>query len=130
MANGNTFTDSTITTAALTTVAGDLIFSAVMDDEGTNNISAGTGFTLRQSVNNKDLATEDQVQASAGSIAGTYTFNAGHRYLAQMAAFRSGTAVDVTSPVISGVAVTSVGGTSATIQWTTDEASDTRWNMV
>ncbi|PYS12164.1 MAG: hypothetical protein DMG15_15320 [Acidobacteria bacterium] len=126
MANGNTFTDSTITTAALTTVAGDLIFSAVMDDEGTNNISVGTGFTLRQSVNNKDLASEDQVQASAGSIAGTYTFNAGHRYLAQMAAFRSGTAVDVTSPVISGVAVTSVCGTSATIQWTTDEASDTQ----
>src|SRR5207237_5411391 len=73
IANGNTFTDSTTTTAVVTTAAGDLIFSAVMDDEGTNNIAAGTGFTLRQSVNNKDLASEDQVQASPGSIGGTYT---------------------------------------------------------
>src|SRR5207253_2316068 len=33
---------------------------------------------------------------------------------------------DITPPVISGVAVTSVGGTGATIQWATNEASDSQ----
>ena len=30
-----------------------------MDDAGVNNITAGTGFTLRQSLNNQDLVSED-----------------------------------------------------------------------
>src|SRR5207249_3138369 len=33
---------------------------------------------------------------------------------------------DITPPVISGVAVTSISGTGATIQWTTNELSDTQ----
>src|SRR5206468_4733917 len=33
---------------------------------------------------------------------------------------------DVTAPVISGVIVVSVGGTSATIQWTTNETADSQ----
>src|SRR5207253_315697 len=33
---------------------------------------------------------------------------------------------DITPPVISGIAVSSVGGTGATIQWTTNEASDSQ----
>src|SRR5437870_10365639 len=36
------------------------------------------------------------------------------------------TTSDVTPPVISGIAVASVGGTSATVQWTTNEASDSQ----
>src|SRR2546430_708851 len=36
------------------------------------------------------------------------------------------TTADVTAPVISGVIVATVGGTSATIQWTTNEASDSQ----
>src|SRR3989449_3415347 len=36
------------------------------------------------------------------------------------------TTTDITPPVISGIAVASVGGTSATIQWTTNEASDSQ----
>jgi glucose/arabinose dehydrogenase len=125
-ANGNTLTDFTTTTAATTTAAGDLIFSALMDDEGTNTITAGTGFTLRQSLNNMDMASEDQVQPAAGSIAGTYTLTIGHRFLAQMAAFKTGTAVDVTPPVISGIAVNSIGATGVTIQWITNEPSDSQ----
>src|SRR5207237_3995654 len=34
------------------------------------------------------------------------------------------TTSEISPPVISGVTVASVGGTSATIQWTTNEASD------
>ena len=59
-----------------------------MDDDGVNTITAGTGFTQRQSVNNKDLVSEDLVQATAGSIAATDTFSAAHRYLAQLVAFK------------------------------------------
>src|SRR5439155_952627 len=36
------------------------------------------------------------------------------------------TTLDITPPVISGVAVASLGGTSATIQWTTNESSDSQ----
>src|SRR5207237_5962805 len=36
------------------------------------------------------------------------------------------TTTDITPPVITGIAVASVGATSATIQWTTNEASDSQ----
>src|SRR5437899_4977209 len=43
-----------------------------------------------------------------------------------MVAFKACTTGDTTPPVITGIAVASVGGTSATIQWTTNEASDSQ----
>src|SRR5262249_54439426 len=51
VSNGTTAVNGTTSTAATTTVAGDLIFGAVMDGTGTTSITAGTGFTQRQSVN-------------------------------------------------------------------------------
>src|SRR5207253_8133853 len=36
------------------------------------------------------------------------------------------TTADITPPVISGVAVTNISGTGTTIQWTTNEASDSQ----
>jgi len=66
-----------------------LIFGVVMDDSGVlSSITAGTGFTQRQSVNNKDMATEDLRQVVSGSVAATQTFGAADRYLAQMVAFK------------------------------------------
>jgi hypothetical protein len=89
VANGTTGLNAITSTAAITTVSGDLIFGAAMDDSGAfTTITAGTGFTQRQSVNNKDMATEDLVQTAAGSVAATHTFGAAHRYLAQMVAFK------------------------------------------
>ena len=88
MANGTTSANAITSTSAVTTASGDLIFGAVMDDSGVSSITAGTGSTQRQSVNNKDLATEDLVQTASGSIAATQTFGAAHRYLAQMVAFK------------------------------------------
>jgi hypothetical protein len=90
VANGTTTANAITSTAAVTTASGDLIFGAVMDDTSVTGIAAGAGFTQRQSLNNKDLATEDQVQATAGSIAATQTFSAAQRYLAQMVAFKKG----------------------------------------
>ena len=88
IADGSTRVNAITSGAARTTASGDLVFGAVMDDAGVNNITAGTGFTLRQSVNNKDLASEDLVQTSGGSVAATFTFSAAHRYLAQMVTFK------------------------------------------
>jgi Bacterial Ig domain/Calcineurin-like phosphoesterase len=88
VANGTTAANGITSTAAVTTISGDLIFAAVMDDAGATSITAGTGFTQRLAVNNKDLATEDRVQPTAGSISATQTFGAAHRYLAQMVAFK------------------------------------------
>jgi len=88
IAAGTTAPDNITTTPGITTVAGDLIFSAVMDDSGVNAIQAGTNFTLRSSVNGADLASEDLVQGAAGSVAATWTFSSADRYLAQMVAFK------------------------------------------
>ena len=88
VANGTTGSNAITSTAAITTVSGDLIFGAVVDDSGAfTTMTAGTGFTQRQS-NNFDMTTEDLVQTAAGSVAATQTFGATHRYLAQMVAFK------------------------------------------
>jgi hypothetical protein len=87
VANGTTATNGITSTSAVTTSSGDLIFGAVIDAFDLTSITAGTGFTQRQS-NNIDMATEDLVQVASGSIAATQTFGVAHRYLAQMVAFK------------------------------------------
>lgn len=64
-----------------TTVAGDLIYSGMVDVQGiTGSNASGTSFTLR--VNNDASngqsfsCTEDRIQVAAGSIAGTFTLSA------------------------------------------------------
>jgi len=88
IADGTTAANAITTNSVTTTASGDLVFGAIMDDTGVNRITAGTGFTLRQSVNNKDLVSEDRLQALNGPVAATSTFSARHRYLAQMVAFK------------------------------------------
>ncbi|MGH7196419.1 MAG: fibronectin type III domain-containing protein [Candidatus Saccharimonadales bacterium] len=86
---GTTGTDAITSGNATTTANGALIFGAIMDDTGTTDITAGTGFTYRNSVNNEDLFTQDMVQPTAGQVASTNTFALAHRYLSQMVAFRA-----------------------------------------
>jgi hypothetical protein len=88
IADGTTVANNITSNSAVTTQSGDLIFGVVMDDTGTNNITAGTGFIQRASVNGKDMATQDMIQTAAGSVASTFTFSTNHRYLAQMVAFK------------------------------------------
>lgn len=88
-AAGTRSTNGATSSSGTTTTAGDLIFGAVTDDSGhVGNISAGTGFTRRFTLNNVDTATEDTVQSTPGPIAATFTFSLTDRYLAAMAAFR------------------------------------------
>src|SRR2546426_549642 len=76
---------------------GDLIFGAAMADSGPIGIiSAGSGFTKRQTLNGEDTVSEDKIQAASGSAAATFTFSAAARYMAHMAAFKaSGTSAYV-----------------------------------
>lgn len=104
--------------SATTTVNGDLIFGAVLDATSTTTITAGTGFTQRASLNNKDLATQDRTLATASAIASTQTFGAAHRYSAIMVAFKP-TAPDTTPPSVpAGLNAQAVNATQVNLSWT------------
>jgi hypothetical protein len=99
----------------------DLLFSVTKIAVGGVTIGAGTGFTKRLGVScpsctNEDTVTEDKVQATLGPVAGTFTFNASARYLAQLAAFR---AVSSPSYVQGTTATTNTGTTSLAKAFTT-----------
>jgi hypothetical protein len=89
VAAGTTAANGVTSGSATTTQAGDLIYGSVNDTASTTTITAGTGFTQRASVNGADTASQDQVQASSGSIASTQTFGAAHRYIATLVAFKA-----------------------------------------
>jgi hypothetical protein len=83
------------TAAIVTTADGEYIFGAVDADGGAGSMGGtmtpGTGFTLRAS-HTFDLASESQIQASAGSIAVTFTQTgggAGADYLVGIMAFKA-----------------------------------------
>src|SRR5207237_889729 len=111
-------------TQAITTAAGDLIFGAVMDETGVNSIQAGTGFTLRTSVNAADLASEDRMQAVAGAMAATWTFTTAHSYLAQMAAFKPVANIDNIPPTISITAPVAAAMVSGTLTVSATESDN------
>src|SRR3989441_321433 len=50
-----------------------------------------------------DIATEDSIQATAGSVAATFTYSRADRYLAQMAAFKAASTGGGGSPVVSSL---------------------------
>ena len=87
--NGTTGTDAITSGAATTTQAGDLIYGAVEDTGLETTITAGTGFVQRLALNANDLAVQDLVQPTAGSIASTQTFASAQRYDAAMVAFKA-----------------------------------------
>src|SRR5207253_3457174 len=92
-AGGTTAANGVTSMAATTTANGDLIFGVAMDDSGSfGTITAGTGFTARATLNAMDMAIEDAIQATAGSIASTFTFTPADIYLAQIAAVKAATA--------------------------------------
>jgi hypothetical protein len=65
--------------AMVTTAPGDLIVSALSFRNATSPISAGAGYTLIDADTTlvSDIGAEDRIQASAGSIAATFTVTGG-----------------------------------------------------
>ena len=88
-----TGTDAVTSGSVTTTTNGQYIFATSMDDSGSNNYNAGTGFTGRElSIGaSAPMASEDQVQGSAGAIAGTFTVsgNGTHRHINTVATFKA-----------------------------------------
>ena len=73
-----------------TTLVGDLIIGAMMDDlTATNTATAGAGYTLRSSVGNYLLTGESEVSAAAGSVAATFSLRSSSDWLCQVAAFKA-----------------------------------------
>jgi hypothetical protein len=87
-ASTSTVANAGTSTAASTTVAGDLIYGVFMEP-AVSMSNSGTNFTRQAVTNGLDFAVQDYLQPAAGSIAATQTFAvAANRYLAGMVAFR------------------------------------------
>ncbi|MHB8710434.1 MAG: fibronectin type III domain-containing protein [Minisyncoccota bacterium] len=125
--NGTTAANAITSTAFTTSTAGDLIIGAFVDDAGgMAAISSGTGFTRRTfptPSNSISIATEDQTQTTAGSVAATATFSLADRYLAIGAAFKPSSTstpppADTTAPTIpTGLTATVVSSSQINLSW-------------
>ena len=80
-----------ITSGSVTTVtSGDLIYGANNIVGGLTGITAGTGYTLRQTQTGlqDNLSSEDKVQAVAGAVAATFTTNSNQDTITNVMAFK------------------------------------------
>jgi hypothetical protein len=88
-ANPAESTDAITSTSVITTSDGQYIFGTTWDDQGSNpTIAAGTNYTAREAPSN--ARSEDRIQASAGSIAVTFTRTGGTfpRFITGIATFK------------------------------------------
>lgn len=81
-------TDSVSSGNVTTTTPYDLIVGMIVESGTNGTNSPGTGFTLRQTLPNAKIYSQDMVLASPGSTAATYTFGASNRFSAHVAAFK------------------------------------------
>lgn len=91
VANGTTAANNVSSGAATTTASGDRIWGAVCPDTGGGTITAGTGFTRRETglaADNFNMTSEDMTQSAAGSIAATLTQTSSGRYVAFLIAMK------------------------------------------
>lgn len=96
--SANAVTSGSVTTAN----AGELIYGVSGSSLHTSPVySAGSGFTIREQDSSKNPGSEDQVQASAGAIAATFTDNT--------ASDTSITTVMTFSPTVAGGGARSFG---------------------
>lgn len=106
---------------ATTSANGDLIVGAV-GTAGSDNFTAGTGYTIEEYVPfqaSPRLIVEDMRQAVAGPTSASVTIGASDDWSAGFAAFKPAVAADGTAPAITGVYPSSgVTGTSVTITGT------------
>lgn len=95
---GTTTQNGVTSLPSTTAVNGDLIVGGVADAVASTSITAGAGFTQRASLNNKDIALQDMVQKTAGSVASTQTFARAGAYEATMVAFKPAGTISQTTP--------------------------------
>lgn len=87
-----TATDAVTSGSKTTTVNGELILASTMHTAGpSTTVAAGTGFTMRQNASG-DSGVEEQIQSTAGSIAGTFTAaSASDNFITSLATFKPAT---------------------------------------
>ena len=111
---------------ALTTANGDLLLGGILTGNPAT-YTAATGYTIEDRVPaspNTKLATEDQIQATAGTISAGVTFSASDSWGAGLAAFKAASGGGTSGPMITNLNPTSgVVGTSVTITGTNFGAS-------
>jgi hypothetical protein len=91
-ANGY-ITDTPVTGSVVTTGDGEYIFAAVIDDsQGSDTLSAGSGYVLRESLGatNFPMGSEDQIQTVAGSITAGFTWTLACDGAIGMVTFKAG----------------------------------------
>lgn len=90
----NTGTNGISSTAGTPSENGEYIYGATQNTaDGGVGISAGTGFTLRSTVAGVVFALESQVQATAASVAATFTWASGdHQTITHMVTLKEAAA--------------------------------------
>lgn len=85
-----TSTDGTTSTSQTTATTNQLIVGCtIVMAGGSVGITAGTGFTKRQdSATAAPIALEDRIEASATSVAATFTIDASHNTLTLLSTFK------------------------------------------
>lgn len=105
-----TGTDALTSGSVTTTANGEYIVAGVYNPDTDRNLpmyAAGTGYTKREEVGSgtsdfENMASEDQIQATAGSIAGTFTDATFNEYygVALMTFKTAGSNTSITSPAL------------------------------
>jgi hypothetical protein len=110
----------------LTTANGDLLLGAILTGNPAT-YTAATGYTVEDRVPaspSTKLATEDQIQAAAGTISAGVTFSASDSWGAGLAAFKAASGGGTSGPTITNLNPTSgLVGTPVTITGTNFGAS-------
>ncbi len=111
---------------ALTTANGDLLLGAILTGNPAT-YTAATGYTIEDRVPaspNTKLASEDQIQAAAGTVSAGVAFSASGSWGAGLAAFKAASGGGTSGPTLTNLNPTSGGvGTSVTITGTNFGAS-------
>lgn len=98
-ASPGTGTDGCTSGAMTTTVANTMIVGFCQDIGGTQtSYTAGTNFTLRESVAGLVCGSDDRNAATAGSYAATFTLSVNNRHTTHAAAFKEVAAAELPIP--------------------------------
>src|SRR6266403_208207 len=112
--------------SVLTTANGELLLGAILTGNAAT-FTAATGYAIEERVPaspNTKLATEDQIQATAGTVSAGVTFGSSDSWGAGLAAFKAASGGGTTAPAISSLNPTAGPvGASVTIGGTNFAAS-------
>ena len=124
-ATPQTGTSVTGASGSLTTGnANDLLFGFFHSDDGVTN-AAGSGFTGRTFPGDGSPLAEDEYVTSINLYSATMSFSGDADYVGFLVAFKVAPGGGI-GPAISGISVSPLTATSATVNWTTNPSASSR----